>query len=50
MIIGVCSGGPTEEIYLPPCDEWIGVDRGALYLVENGIVPLDIVGDFDSVT
>lgn len=49
MIVGVCSGGPVSEVVLPPCDSWIGVDRGALYLVESGIVPIDIVGDFDSV-
>lgn len=50
MIVGVCSGGPISEVVLPTCDAWIGVDRGALYLVESGIVPLDIVGDFDSVS
>lgn len=50
MIVGVCSGGPVSEVVLPPCDGWIGVDRGALYLVESDIVPIDIVGDFDSVS
>lgn len=50
MIVGVCSGGPASEVVLPACDAWIGVDRGALYLVESGIVPVDIVGDFDSVS
>lgn len=31
-------------------DKWIGVDRGALYLVDEAIIPDAIVGDFDSVT
>lgn len=50
MIVGICSGGPIDEVVLPACDNWIGVDRGALYLVESGIIPVDIVGDFDSVS
>ena len=29
--------------------ELIGVDRGLCWLYENGIVPTQIVGDFDSI-
>ena len=51
MIVAICSGGPLQEVAfsLTP-DVWIGVDRGALYLIEKGIQPHRIVGDFDSVT
>lgn len=56
MIVVVCSGGPSTEICnLVPYHEtanvvFIGADRGAYYLLEKGIVPHAIVGDFDSVT
>ncbi|MDW0111825.1 thiamine diphosphokinase [Sporosarcina saromensis] len=50
----VCAGGPREE--LPDFQQFaraetifIGVDRGALQLVRNGIIPIEAVGDFDSV-
>ncbi|MGN7478643.1 thiamine diphosphokinase [Solibacillus silvestris] len=51
MIVAICSGGPVQEVAfsLMP-DIWIGVDRGALYLIDEGIRPHSIVGDFDSVT
>lgn len=51
MIVAICSGGPVHEVAfsLTP-DIWIGVDRGALYLVDKGIHPHSIVGDFDSIT
>ncbi|WP_339175510.1 thiamine diphosphokinase [Solibacillus sp. FSL R5-0691] len=51
MIVAICSGGPVHEVAfsLTP-DIWIGVDRGALYLVDEGILPHSIVGDFDSIT
>lgn len=51
MIVAICSGGPVHEVAfsLTP-DIWIGVDRGALYLVEKGLLPHSIVGDFDSIT
>lgn len=51
----VCSGGPEEDI----CDltglseedtVFIGADRGTLYLLNAGILPVEAVGDFDSVT
>ncbi len=31
-------------------EHWIGVDRGALFLIEEGITPQFAVGDFDSIT
>ncbi|PIC65670.1 thiamine diphosphokinase [Sporosarcina sp. P13] len=51
----VCAAGPIEEVVdLSEYDQedtvYIGVDRGALYLLEKGIVPQEAVGDFDSVT
>ncbi|MEK4424385.1 thiamine diphosphokinase [Solibacillus sp. FSL K6-1523] len=51
MIVAICAGGPINEVAfsLTP-DKWIGVDRGALHLIEQGLIPHTIVGDFDSVT
>ncbi|ARF15282.1 thiamine diphosphokinase [Sporosarcina ureae] len=51
----VCAAGPIEEVVdLAEYDQedtvYIGVDRGALYLLEKGIQPNEAVGDFDSVT
>lgn len=54
--IVVCAGGPiTELCSLSPYkgrDDvyYIGADRGALYLIEQGITPHAIVGDFDSLS
>lgn len=31
-------------------EAWIGIDRGALNLIESGITPTFAVGDFDSIT
>ena len=43
------AGGQLEE--LPSdADVWVGVDRGSLHLIEQGIVPDLAVGDFDSVS
>ena len=53
----VCSGGPSKEVVdfkqLPfHADEtiFIGADRGALWLLEEGILPDEAIGDFDSLT
>ncbi|MFJ7970756.1 thiamine diphosphokinase [Psychrobacillus sp. NPDC096389] len=53
----VCSGGPVEEVVdfeqLPLLEKetvYIGADRGALHLLEKGITPTEIIGDFDSLT
>lgn len=56
MKILICSGGPKEELcsFSPYKEDqemyFIGVDRGALYLLEEGIVAHEIIGDFDSLT
>lgn len=55
MIIRIVAGGPEEE--LPDLQlldikgtVWIGVDRGALHLLNRGITPMKALGDFDSVS
>lgn len=55
MIVVVCAGGPAVELcalqlYMEREEIiFIGADRGAYHLLERGIVPHIIVGDFDSV-
>lgn len=53
----VCSGGPNKEVVdfkqLPFSSNeavFVGADRGALWLLENGIIPDEAIGDFDSLT
>lgn len=52
----VCAGGPKQELcsftsFQQQQDVvFIGADRGALYLIEQGITPHAIVGDFDSLS
>jgi len=51
----ICAGGPKTEIcsfsdFKDKNALFIGADRGALYLIEEEIIPIDIVGDFDSLT
>ncbi|MBO0600973.1 thiamine diphosphokinase [Sporosarcina sp. E16_3] len=51
----VCAGGPDSEIadlreFHHKDTVFIGADRGALHLLQRGIIPLEAVGDFDSVT
>ena len=51
----ICAGGPSSEIMdLEKFSEgetaFIGADKGALYLLDKGIIPNEAVGDFDSVT
>lgn len=55
MIVLICSGGPSVELCLlerflnrEDC-VIIGADRGAYTLLQQGITPNLIVGDFDSV-
>ncbi|OAH53941.1 MULTISPECIES: thiamine diphosphokinase [Bacillaceae] len=55
MIIRIVAGGPEQELpdlqLLDVRDTvWIGVDRGALYLLDRGITPMKALGDFDSVS
>ena len=52
----ICAGGPKYELcsfdrFRNDHDiYYIGADRGALYLLEEGIVPDEVIGDFDSLT
>ncbi|WP_432359418.1 thiamine diphosphokinase [Sporosarcina sp. UB5] len=51
----ICAGGPSEEVpdlsvYNIEGTIFIGVDRGAIHLLDKGIVPDEAVGDFDSVS
>ena len=48
-LMNVMLGGQFPE-ELPESNLWCGVDRGALYLIENGIKPDISCGDFDSVS
>ncbi|SDQ06012.1 thiamine diphosphokinase [Carnobacterium viridans] len=53
--LAIMVGGPYERIPAIKNRQskeliWIGVDRGALRLLEHGIVPKIALGDFDSVT
>lgn len=55
MISYIVAGGPENEIpdlvtHASNEEQWIGVDRGALYLLDRGITPTAAVGDFDSVS
>lgn len=55
MIIRIVAGGPETELPVLKRDpdageQWIGVDRGAFFLLERGIVPDKAFGDFDSIT
>lgn len=51
-VINLLVGGPTANY---PADltqragDWVGADRGALRLVQRGITPKMVVGDFDSI-
>ncbi|WP_295728238.1 thiamine diphosphokinase [uncultured Limosilactobacillus sp.] len=52
-VVNLMVGGPATEIPLEivlqhRSEPWIGVDYGATYLLQHGINPLVIVGDFDS--
>lgn len=52
----ICSGGPKQELcsfeeFKSKQDVvFIGADRGSLYLIDDGIIPAEIVGDFDSLS
>lgn len=41
---------PEVEGYRKGTTAWIGIDRGAYYLLERGILPTMAVGDFDSLS
>lgn len=52
--ISIMLGGPASSTPSIPTqendDKWIGVDHGAIHLIESGIIPTIAIGDFDSVT
>lgn len=56
MIVHIVAGGPKD--LLPDLTtyksqeniKWIAVDRGAIYLQEQGITPNEAIGDFDSMS
>ncbi|PWW27418.1 thiamine diphosphokinase [Cytobacillus oceanisediminis] len=55
MKINILAGGPEDllpelSLYEKDIDMWVGVDRGVLTLIQNGIQPQLAFGDFDSVT
>ncbi|MCP1144001.1 thiamine diphosphokinase [Lysinibacillus endophyticus] len=55
-IVVICSGGPYEDIY--PLERFksiedvvfIGADYGSIHLLDAGIIPTEILGDFDSLS
>jgi|SRR5699024_6774777 len=54
-VIAIMGNGPVDHLpnlkqYENEIDVWIGVDRGALTLLENDITVDYAVGDFDSIT
>src|SRR5690625_3307918 len=53
-VVAIMGNGPMDHVpdleqYKDEEDIWIGADRGALMLTENGIIIDYAVGDFDSV-
>lgn len=55
MIVLICSGGPANELCslerFLNCDDVfvIGADKGAETLLDHGLIPNVIIGDFDSI-
>lgn len=52
-VISIVAGGMLSKRFLPSIRATsviIGVDRGALWLIDNGVAPDVAIGDFDSVT
>lgn len=55
MIINILAGGPEDLLpelssFSNAGDNWVGVDRGVLTLIQNGMQPKMAFGDFDSVS
>lgn len=48
LVGGPIANWPANLAKIP--GQWVGADRGALRLVQLGITPVMIVGDFDSIT
>lgn len=55
MIVLICSGGPADELCslerFLNCDDVlkVGADKGAETLLDQGIIPDVMIGDFDSI-
>lgn len=52
-VVNIMVGGPASEIPLKLVKQhqnetWLGIDYGATYLIQHGIVPAVAAGDFDS--
>ncbi len=53
LTIAIVAGGKLDKRFLKEiirADRIIGVDRGAAWLLEQGVTPSVAIGDFDSVT
>ena len=53
MNIGILAGGDYDfsvKEYKKEIATWVGVDKGAVRLIKEGIAPFISIGDFDSVT
>ncbi|SDL75400.1 thiamine diphosphokinase [Sediminibacillus halophilus] len=54
MAIGIVGGGPEDYVpdlhAYPNITCWIGADKGAVTLIQQGLKPDLALGDFDSVT
>ncbi len=54
--INILAGGPEKNFpknfkkFLLPTYKWIGVDAGAIFLINHGINDITSIGDFDSLT
>lgn len=51
----VCAGGPRDEVadlsqFQDEKMVFIGADKGTLHLLRENIIPLEAVGDFDSIS
>lgn len=54
-VIAIVGDGPQDDLphlkqYEAEVDIWIGADRGALAIINEGLVLHEAIGDFDSVT
>lgn len=50
MKIGLLCGKANNLRFTSHIDMWVGVDKGAITLLEHNIIPICAIGDFDSIT
>lgn len=53
MQVNILAGGPQQvypEDIFKQTKNWIGVDRGSLFLLHHHIIPCMAIGDFDSMS